>query len=59
MPENLKAGETVRLYCEGCMTEYEVTLEPKARGKPKEAKGIDPKRPVCCPFCGEDFVEEV
>ena len=46
-----KAGETVRLYCGDCLTEYEVLLEPKAEGR---EDGGGSKAVTFCPFCGED-----
>ncbi len=54
--EPLEAGQTGRYNCGDCLTEYEVTLEPKA--KSASAHGIDPKAPKYCPFCGSDIVEE-
>lgn len=54
----MNAGETVRVDCDGCGCEFEVCYEPKARDKPKEAKGIDPKKVTVCPFCGGDVNTE-
>lgn len=44
-------GQTQRFDCDGCSKEFEVTLEPKMRGKPpgRRATGAQVKH---CPFCG-------
>jgi hypothetical protein len=58
---NVKCGESARLACSTCNTEYEVIREPKCSphgeaAAPKDDKGDTPD---FCPFCGEeDCVEE-
>lgn len=52
----MKDGETVRVDCNDCNTEFEVTLEPKS----KDAKGHKPgKNKIVnhCPFCGSEEVQ--
>ena len=52
-------GETRRYLCDGCMTEYEIELEPKVR---EHSETPDPKAqkiPLFCPFCGSDNFDEV
>jgi hypothetical protein len=39
----LKAGASVRVYCEDCQTEYDIVHEPKAKENPKEAQGMEAK----------------
>jgi len=51
-----KPGETVRCDCNGCATEFEVTLEPKVRDGVSRS-GTMPALPVGhCPFCGSEQV---
>lgn len=48
----MKAGEHARLYCNGCHTEFELTLEPNAvrlEAMPRKVVGN-------CPFCGSGFI---
>lgn len=52
----LIAGESRRLYCNDCSTEFEIILEPKAKGDDK--KVIEPKMLDICPFCGERNIED-
>lgn len=55
----MNAGETMRFDCGDCNAEFEVTYEPKAKGKPSEASGIKPAPEVGhCPFCGADIETE-
>jgi hypothetical protein len=54
----MRPGETVRLDCPNCQTEFEVCLEPKARDNPKEGRGLRPQPLNCCPFCGGTDVDE-
>jgi hypothetical protein len=52
-----KPGETVRYDCNSCNTEFEVTLEPKAKGHagpPGEPSQIPAQKVQFCPFCGAD-----
>jgi ribosomal protein S27AE len=50
----LAGGEKGRYYCGDCSTEYEVTLEPKAKPGKNE---VEPQVPRHCPFCGGGTVE--
>jgi hypothetical protein len=52
----LKAGVAVRFECDDCMTEFEVCLEPKARGLPDAQAQIEPKEIELCPFCGSIWI---
>jgi transposase-like protein len=47
----IKAGETSRFECGDCHTEFEITLEPKAKGDAHAQKGIEPREVMTCPFC--------
>ncbi len=47
----MKQGETRRFDCEDCAIEFEVTLEPKMKGK-KGAEDALTSAVECCPFCG-------
>lgn len=50
---SVKPGEAVRIDCPDCMAEFEVTYEPKAKGMPDKAKGIEPMDEIAyCPACG-------
>lgn len=50
-----KAGEEIRLYCGDCLTEYEVLLEPKAKGAEDDGYLLGGSKVVAvCPFCGKD-----
>lgn len=53
----MKCGETVRRDCENCSTEFEVTLEPKAKGK-KDAGNMPDSAVDYCPFCGKLLPED-
>ncbi len=46
----MKDGTTARFDCADCSTEFEVTLEPKAKGLPGHVS--DDKTVTACPFCG-------
>ncbi len=52
----MEAGEEMRFYCSGCQTEFDLTLEPKA----KESRATMPGKatPEFCPWCGEKGLEE-
>jgi hypothetical protein len=52
----LSPGETARYSCDQCSTEFEVTLEPKAKGDNKEQAKIESQTVDFCPFCGEEDV---
>lgn len=60
MPGPLNVGADTRLYCTGCMTEYQVTHEPMyVDPDMKKGFGGKAKTPKFCPFCGfDDDVEE-
>lgn len=47
----MECGETVRFDCTDCMTEFEVTLEPKYKNAKGNQSG-DAKPVEYCPFCG-------
>lgn len=47
-----KPGETDRVDCPECNTEFEVTLEPKAAGDAAAAAQIPEQAVQYCPFCG-------
>lgn len=53
-----KPGETTRVDCNSCNTEFEVTLEPKEKGyagPPGSKTSQTPAQKVQhCPFCGAD-----
>lgn len=49
----MKPGETERFSCDGCLTEFEITYEPKAKGL--KDTGIEEKTPVTCPFCDDSL----
>lgn len=53
----LSPGETKRYECELCLTEFDITLEPKARDC--RAPHMRPQFIVSCPFCCESRVVEV
>ena len=55
----MKAGETLRLQCDSCSVEFEVTLEPKAKGDKSAQEAIDPESVEYCPFCGDENVYEL
>jgi hypothetical protein len=46
----IKAGETVRIYCESCETEFDLTLEPKTKEHPRGMEGVQADFEFC-PFC--------
>lgn len=52
----LGPGETVRVMCTQCQIEFDLTLEPKAKGSP-EAKKMSTESFEFCPFCGEEDLE--
>lgn len=54
----MKPGETSRFQCNDCDTEFELTLEPKAKGT-KEAETIRPRAVEGCPFCGSEDLEQL
>lgn len=49
----MKDGETARFDCENCNVEFEVTLEPKAKGLKGHKPGPEQKV-IACPFCAEE-----
>lgn len=53
----MKAGESERALCNDCHTEFEVTLEPKAKNIPESARLADTNNTGYCPFCGSDQIE--
>lgn len=61
MPDKIEAvevGKDVRLYCNGCRTEYEIVHEPHYRDPAlAEAFGGKAKEPKQCPFCGDEDLE--
>lgn len=59
----MKAGETKRCYCNNCLTEFEIQLEPKLgemSGREAEAsrKSMPDKALKYCPFCSEQELGE-
>lgn len=54
---NIKPGETKTLTCGGCSTEFEITLEPKAKRDKKSAATMPDQTLVVCPFCGKDELQ--
>lgn len=52
-------GESRRYTCDQCLTEYEITNEPKAQDSPDKHGYCPSKAPSYCPFCGEMEFEEV
>lgn len=53
----LSTGESKLLYCEDCLVEYRVQLEPHYEGAP-EVLGAPPRVVKCCLFCGSKDVGE-
>ncbi len=49
----MKAGETERFDCDECLIEFEVTLEPKAKGSKELSEAV--ATVTVCPFCGEEL----
>ena len=43
----MRAGESKVFKCGGCARRFELSLEPGARGNPKQTGSV-----VYCPFCG-------
>lgn len=58
MPVPIKPGETVTLDCTECSTEFEVTLEPKAKTDARSARNMPSKKVFCCPFCTADLTDQ-
>lgn len=54
----INPGETTRIQCEECVVEFELTLEPKAKGNPN-ASGVPTQSVDLCPFCGSEELEVV
>lgn len=54
----MKGGETERYDCPSCACEFEVMLEPKAKGKPGEVAAIPQQIVQHCPFCAGDITAE-
>ena len=58
-------GDTIRLYCNACQSEYDLTLEPKINEidnperAEKERKALAHKAAGTCPFCGLQDLEAV
>lgn len=52
-----RPGETVRGTCDSCNTEFEVTLEPKAKADERSAAQMPSQRVQFCPFCGAPETE--
>ena len=59
MPTKLKVGESAKMYCEDCSTEFELIHEPDYQD-PAMAKafGGKPKVVDYCPFCGDENVNK-
>lgn len=57
MPRTIRPGQSCRLHCDGCDTEFLVTLEPEAVGSRKVAAVLDPKDVKLCPFCGAGLTD--
>lgn len=53
----LSTGELKRLYCEACLVEYDVRLEPVYAGAP-QILGAPPRVVKCCLFCGSKDLTE-
>jgi len=55
----MKPGETTRVTCNACNTEFDVTLEPKAKGDLQSARQMPAQKVQHCPFCraSEDELE--
>lgn len=51
-------GETIRVMCDDCNKEFEVTLEPKMKGRPL-TDDDEQHEIVACPFCESTNVGEV
>lgn len=49
-----KPGETVVVDCDNCNTEFEITLEPKAKTDTASGERMPAQRVQYCPFCGAD-----
>ena len=49
----MNAGETARFDCPDCNREFEVCLEPKAKGMKNPPD--DTADVLHCPFCGADI----
>lgn len=56
---DMKPGETKRYECPACLIEFEIILEPKAKGDPSAQNNLKSQEPDVCPFCGDDQIEEV
>lgn len=58
----MKNGETKRFNCDECSTEFEITLEPKAKGESPSAKegrkNMDDNEVIACPFCANSVDED-
>lgn len=54
----MKAGATIRLNCQACETEFEITLEPKAKEDSAEARKMPDQDVEACPFCGDPVSED-
>ena len=46
-------GETKRVECSSCLTEFDITYEPKAKGY--DRKDVSPGDISYCPSCGSDL----
>lgn len=54
----MNPGQTERFNCDQCETEFEVTLEPKAKDNPREARDMEGGVVSYYPFCGGDITRE-
>lgn len=54
-----KPGETTRVDCTACDTEFEVTLEPKVKAGVAGGGTLPAQKVQHCPFCGagEEYLE--
>lgn len=54
---SFSTGELKRLYCEACLVEYDVRLEPVYADAP-QVLGAPPRTVKACLFCGSKEVGE-
>lgn len=58
MSNRIEPGDMLRFQCPDCLTEFEVTLEPKCETE-ESRRGMTAKHASFCPFCGKQTIEEV
>ena len=57
-------GDCARFYCNACLVEFDITLEPKLNemDNPERAKQermrMSPQTAAYCPFCGGNDTEQ-